>query len=450
MPALRPWSMVVGLGLVSLTIDMVANGSASVSGAMLEQLGASAVLVGLVTGGAEAVALLLRLATGPWADRTGAYWSFTILGYALTAVSVPLLFFTPMLGAAGLAVASGLLLIERTGKAIRSPAKTVLLADAAGAVGRGKGFGVHKTLDQIGAFAGPLIVAGVAAAAGTLWPAFLVLIIPGAVAMVLLFWLRAKVPDPSLYRGAEAEGEASVTAEAGNAMGPGAPAAPDAADPRDAPEALTTPPGSAARQRQKDPSREVFQTFLMFSFFAGLTTFGLLSFGVISFHLADAGLLSVSAVPLVYAVGMAAAAVSAILTGWAYDRWGEWVLLSVPVLTVFVPGLVFGPTVAMVVVGVFVWGAASGVQDSTIKALVADLVPGGKRGAAYGWFAVFQGVGALLGAVVAGALYGNIPLLVVIVAVLQVAALILLILVLRRRARLRRGPVDDGTAEFGR
>src|SRR6478736_3367978 len=402
-PALRPWSMVVGLGFVSLTIDMVANGSASVSGAMLEQLGASAVLVGLVTGGAEAVALLLRLATGPWADRTGAYWAFTIFGYALTAISVPLLFFTPMLGAAGLAVASGLLLIERTGKAIRSPAKTGPLAD----------------------------VAGVAAVAGTLWPAFLVLIIPGAVAMVLLFWLRAKVPDPSLYRVEERGDEASVADEADTATGPESLAAPDA--PAPSPTALAS---SASRiAAEAAASREVFQNFLMFSFFAGLTTFGLLSFGVVSFHLADAKLLSVGAVPLVYAVGMAAAAVSAIVTGWAYDRWGGWVLISVPIMTVFVPGLVFGPTVAVVVVGVFLWGAASGVQDSTIKALVADLVPGGKRGSAYGWFAVFQGVGALLGAVVAGALYGNIPLLVVIVAVLQVAALILLVLVLRRRAR---------------
>ncbi|WP_442575414.1 MFS transporter [Microbacterium sp. F51-2R] len=430
-PALRPWSMVVGLGFVSLTIDMVANGSASVSGAMLEQLGAGAVLVGLVTGGAEAVALLLRLATGPWADRTGAYWAFTIFGYALTAISVPLLFFTPMLGAAGLAVASGLLLIERTGKAIRSPAKTVLLADAAGAVGRGKGFGVHKTLDQIGAFAGPLIVAGVAAVAGTLWPAFLVLIIPGAVAMVLLFWLRAKVPDPSMYRTEGRGEEASVADDLDAAMGPESPAAPDAPSPSPAP-SMAAP---ASRVAADAASREVFQNFLMFSFFAGLTTFGLLSFGVVSFHLADAKLVSVGAVPLVYAVGMAAAAVSAIVTGWAYDRWGGWVLISVPIMTIFVPGLVFGPTVAVVVVGVFLWGAASGVQDSTIKALVADLVPGGKRGAAYGWFAVFQGVGALLGAVVAGALYGNVAVLVAIVAVLQVAALILLVVVLRRRAR---------------
>ena len=231
--------MVVGLGLVSLAIDMVADGAASVSGALLEQLGATALLVGLVTGGAQALALVLRLVTGPWADRTGAYWGFTIFGYALTAVSVPLLAVTPLLGAAGLAVASALLLVERTGKAIRSPAKTVLLADAARAVGLGKGFGVHKALDQIGAFAGPLVVAGIAAITGSLAPAFLVLIIPGAVAMVLLFWLRAKVPDPSMYRAEHLEPEPVPDAAATAATG--APAAPP-------------PPARLRRQRSRHPS----------------------------------------------------------------------------------------------------------------------------------------------------------------------------------------------------
>ncbi|WP_345802263.1 MFS transporter [Microbacterium sp. AZCO] len=427
MPGLRPWSMVVGLGLVSLTIDMVADGSASVSGALLQQLGASAVLVGLVSGGAEALALLLRLVTGPWADRTGAYWAFTIVGYALTAVSVPLLAVTPFIGAAGLAVASTLLLVERTGKAIRAPAKTVLLADAAGAVGRGKGFGVHKLLDQIGAFGGPLIVAGVAALTGALWPAFLVLIVPGVIAMIILFWLRAKVPDPSLYaelpaptpvRGRDA---APPAADTGDAVEPGMPDLP--AEPDGRPPAAPDTISPAA-----------FRTFMLFSLFAGLTTFGLLSYGVIAFHLADAALVPTSAVPLVYALGMATAALAAVATGWAYDRWGPAVLFVVPVLTVFVPGLVLGPTLAAVLGGVVVWGAASGVQDSTVKALVADLVPGRRRGAAYGWFAVFQGVGALAGAVVAGALYASVGVLIGLVAALQVVAIVVLVVVLRRRA----------------
>lgn len=415
-PGLRPWSMVLGLGFVSLAIDMVSDGAISVGGALLEQLGATAALVGAVTGAATAIALVLRLVTGPWADRTGAYWAFTIVGYAMTAVSVPLLALTPVLGSASLAAASALLLAERTGKAVRAPSKTVLLADAAGVVGRGRGFGVHKVLDQVGAFAGPLVVAAIAAATGELWPAFLALVVPAAVAMVLLGWLRARVPDPSVYR-----------------VRPDAPA-PD----RDDAPAAGPPPSLAARLAGLAAiPAHVRTTFLLFATFAALTTFGLLSFGIMSYHLVAADLASLAGVPLVYAAGMAAAAIGALATGWAYDRVGSAVLLAVPVLTAFVPGLALGGTLSLVLVGVVVWGLATGVQDSTVKALVADLVPAEQLGSAYGWFAVFQGLGALLGATVAGALYAQLPVLVVTVVVLQVVASALLVLVRRRhRAEL--------------
>jgi len=79
-----------------------------------------------------------------------------------------------------------LILAERTGKAVRSPAKSALLAHAAKAVGLGRGFAVHKALGQVGAVAGPLVVAGIAALTGALWPALAVLAVPGALAVLLL------------------------------------------------------------------------------------------------------------------------------------------------------------------------------------------------------------------------------------------------------------------------
>src|SRR4051812_15632463 len=191
-----PWRIVVGFGLVSLAGDMVYEGARSMYGPLLASLGASATVVGLVTGAGEATALLLRLASGPFADRTRRYWTLTFLGYALTAVCVPLLAVTPALGSAGLAVAAVLIIAERLGKAVRSPAKSALLADAAGQVGMGRGLGVHKALDQIGAFGGPLLIAAVVAGAGALWPALAVLAVPGAVAMVLLAVVRTRWSSP--------------------------------------------------------------------------------------------------------------------------------------------------------------------------------------------------------------------------------------------------------------
>src|SRR4051794_32046714 len=96
-PSWSPWRAVVGFGVVSLAADMVYEGARSVTGPLLGALGASALLVGLVTGVGEALALVLRLPFGSRVDRSGDYWPATIAGYALTAVCVPLMAVTPFL-----------------------------------------------------------------------------------------------------------------------------------------------------------------------------------------------------------------------------------------------------------------------------------------------------------------------------------------------------------------
>jgi hypothetical protein len=390
-----PWRAVVGFGVVSLSADMVYEGARSVTGPLLASLGASALVVGLVTGVGEALALILRLPSGTRVDHSGNYWGMAIGGYALTAVCVPALAVTPFLGAAGLVVGCLLVLAERTGKAVRSPAKSTLLAHAAGPVGLGRGFGVHKALDQVGAFAGPLLVAAVAALTGALWPAFAVLAVPGAASIALLVWLRRRTGDPLREEARQA----------------GAPIAPTSL---------------------LHAARELPRAFWMFSGSAGLATAGLVTFGVISYHLVTADLASTAVVPLVYAAAMAAEAVAALATGWLHDRWGGRVLLVLPVMVAAVPALVFADAWSAVLVGVLLWGAATGLQDSTVKALVAELVPSGRRATGYGMFAAVQGVAAVAGGGLAGALYAHsLPALIAIVAVLQVAALVLLVATLR-------------------
>ena len=393
----------VGFGVVSLAADMVYEGARSITGAYLASLGATALVVGLVTGAGEAAALVLRLASGPWADRSGRYWGLTIFGYTMTAVCVPLMAVAPFVGGAGLALACTLVLLERTGKAVRSPSKSALLAFAARAVGRGRGFAVHKALDQVGAFAGPLLVAGTIAVTSAMWAGLAVLAVPGVVAMVLLFWLRARMPAPASY---------------------------------DVPTLETDDPAGAEESPVAAP---LPRRFFLFATSSAASTLGLMTFGIISFHLVDAGLVRTAAVPLVYAAAMAAAALAALATGFAYDRWDARVLLVLPFLVAAVPALALAGTLGVAVVGVLVWGAAVGVQESTVKALVADLVPAARLATAYGVFAAFEGAAALAGGGLAGWLYGGGRLdLVVVVAVCQVLSLVLLIAVFRsRRTRTR-------------
>jgi hypothetical protein len=92
-----------------------------------------------------------------------------------------------------LAVAAALILAERLGDAVRSPAKSALLAEAAEQVGMGPQSRRHKALDQIGAFAGPPLVAAlVAYGAGRLALPLAALAVPGAASILLLIFLRAR------------------------------------------------------------------------------------------------------------------------------------------------------------------------------------------------------------------------------------------------------------------
>ncbi len=393
-PAWSPWRTVVWFGIVSLAADMVYEGARAITGPYLASLGASALVVGVVTGAGEAAALALRLVSGPLADRSGRYWALTIVGYAMTAVCVPLMAVAPFLGGAGLAFGATMVLLERSGKAIRSPSKSALLAHAARSVGRGRGFAVHKALDQVGAFAGPLLVAGVIALTTHTWAGLAVLAVPGAVAMVLLFVIRARVPDMSVYDGSAEPVTHAAAAPAGRL-------------PRD---------------------------FQLFALSCAASTLGLMTFGIIGFHLSDAGLVRPALVPVVYAVAMGVEAVSALATGFAYDRVGARVLLVLPLMVAAVPLLALDSRLGIALAGVVVWGAAVGVQDSTVKALVADLVPSARLATAYGVFAAYQGVAALAGGALAGWLYGGGRVdLVVVLGACQAVSLVLLVVVLRRR-----------------
>lgn len=379
---MRPWRFVVWFGTVSLLADFVYEGARSITGPLLASLGASALVVGVVTGAGEAAALGLRLFSGPLADRSGRFWGWTIAGYALTVATVPVLGLTGVLWAA-----CALVIAERVGKAVRSPAKDTLLSYATAATGRGRGFAVHEAMDQIGALIGPLIVAAVLALTGDDYaPALGVLALPGVAVLVLLVWLRRRVPRPVLY-----EPAGPVQAGTGTAAG-----------------RLPT-------------------AFWRYAAFTAATTSGFATFGVLSYHLVERGMLAPAWVPVLYAGAMGMDALAALATGWAYDRLGPRILAVLPLLAATVPALAFTRTLTTAVIGSLIWGAAMGIQESTLRATVADLVPPGRRATAYGVFAGVVGAASLVGGALVGGLYDySIPLLIIVVAAMQAAALALL------------------------
>jgi MFS family permease len=118
-------TFVILLGLVSLFADVTYEGARSITGPYLAVLGASATVVGVVAGFGELIGYMLRLVAGYLSDRTGRYWTFTLVGYVVNLLAVP---FLALAGRWELAAA--LMVAERFGKAIRTPARDAMLSHA--------------------------------------------------------------------------------------------------------------------------------------------------------------------------------------------------------------------------------------------------------------------------------------------------------------------------------
>lgn len=172
---------VILLGFVSLCADATYEGARSITGAYLGVLGASGTVVGLVAGFGELIGYGFRLVIGYLSDQTRKYWGITTLGYFINTAVVPLLAL-----AGRWEVAAGLMIAERTGKAIRTPPRDVLLSHAATQVGRGFGFGLHEAMDQIGAVMGPLAVAAMLYLQLGYRGGFAILIVPAVLGLGVL------------------------------------------------------------------------------------------------------------------------------------------------------------------------------------------------------------------------------------------------------------------------
>jgi len=384
---LTPMRFVLAFGVVSMLADFVYEGARSIVGPYLATLGATAALVGIVTGLGEAAALVLRLVTGPLSDRTQRHWALSIGGYLITVISVPLLAITQSLWPA-----AALVIAERFGKAVRTPARDTMLAQASTDLGRGTAFAAHEALDQSGALLGPLLVAGMVVVSGYR-AAFLVLAVPGVLALAVLSWLRRAVPRPALF-------------ETTTARSP----------------LLAGEPGSTLPRR-----------FWVYCAFTAASMAGFATFGVLSYHLQVRHVLPPAIIPVTYSVAMAVAALAALASGRLYDRIGLRGLIVALPLTAIVPVLSFSTDPTWVWIGAAVWGAVVGIHGSTLRAAVADMVPRARLGTAYGIFTAAYGVAWLIGSTVIGALYDySISLTVDFTVATQVVALVLFAPLARR------------------
>jgi predicted MFS family arabinose efflux permease len=169
---------------------------------------------------------------------------------------------------------------------------------------------------------------------------------------------------------------------------------------------------------------------------SALVAAGYADFPLIAYHFAKSDAMPAAWIPLIYSLAMGVSAVAAPAAGWLFDRVGVIVIAaSVLVAALFAPLVFLGGT-SLAVGGMALWGVGMGVQESVVRAAVADLVPSGRRAGAYGVFDTGFGVFWFLGSALMGILYDrSILALVVFSMAAQLAALPLLLVVAARRNR---------------
>ena len=364
---------VILLGVVSLFADMTYEGARSIAGPFLAVLGASGFVVGVVAGFGELIGYGLRLVSGYFSDRTQKYWTITLVGYAVNLIAVPLLAL-----AGSWELAALLMILERTGKAIRTPARDAMLSYATHQTGRGWGFGLHEAMDQIGAVLGPLIVAAVLALRGTYQTGFAILLLPALLALSVLFVARVLYPNPR-----ELE--------------------------------ISTP----GLKTEGFP-----RAYWIYLFGVALVAASYVDFPLIAFHFQQASIAPEAWIPVLYAVTMGMDAIAALVFGRLFDRIGITTLVIVSLLSALFAPLVFLGGFAFALLGMALWGIGLGAQESILRAAVAGMVAPGRRGSAYGIFNTGFGVVWFLGSALMGYLYDvSLPALIAFSILTQLAAI---------------------------
>lgn len=347
------------LGFVSLLMDVSSEMIHSLLPLfMVGALGASALVVGVVEGLAEATALIVKVFSGALSDWLGRRKGLALLGYGLGALTKPVFAL-----ATGMGWVLGARLVDRVGKGIRGAPRDALVADIAPPKLRGAAFGLRQSLDTVGAFLGPLLAVGLM----LLWAndfrqVFWVAVIPGVLA-VLLLWLGVREPER---------------------------------------------PAGAVRVNpiRRENLRRLGGAYWSVVALGAVFTLARFSEAFLVLRAEQSGI-PLALVPLVMVAMNLVYAATAYPFGHLSDRMGHHRLLAGGLVVLIVADLVLASSShwAVVVAGVALWGVHMGMTQGLLAAMVAHTAPADLRGTAFGAFNLVSGVAMLLASVVAGALW---------------------------------------------
>ncbi len=376
---------VLMLGILSFFADFTYEGARGALGPFLASLNASGAAVGIVTGFGEFLGYALRLGSGRLADATRLYWPITILGYVVQMAAVPALAFVdswPM--------AAVLIVLERVGRAIRTPPRDTMLSHAGERLGGyGWVFGLREAMDQLGAMFGPLAVAAVLAHRGGYHAAFAALLLPALICLGLVLATRLAYPRPQ--------------------------------DLEPAPQPVS--------------AEGLPRAYWVYLAGAALIAAGFADYPLIAYHFGRSGGVPGADIARFYALAMAVSGAGSLVLGRLFDRFGFSLLIVLTLVSALFAPLVFLGGFWLALLGTAIWGLGTGVHEAIIPAAVAPMAPAARRASAYGLFTALYGTSWFLGSAVIGILYdASVAAAVGFCVAAEIAAIPFLVWVARCRA----------------
>ena len=349
---------VLALGWVSFFADVASEMIVALLPAFLATLsGGGALALGLIEGFADAVASLLKLVSGAWADRIGRYRVFVVAGYALAMIAKPFM----ALAQAAWHVAL-VRTLDRTGKGLRTSPRDVLIAAAVEPERRGAAFAFDRAMDHAGAVVGPLLaVLLLLYVTKDLRTIFWLSAIPGTLVMLcLVFFVRE--------RPVEKKSEQPLPWKAG------------------------LPPARLVR---------VLAPLALFTLGNSSDLFLLL--------LAGEKQTSIYALPILWMALHVVKSATSFLGGRLVDRFGARPVIGAGWIwyALIYGGLAMASSQTAIVALVLLYGLYHGLTEGAEKALVAEIAPAEQRGTWFGWFHLTVGLLAFPASLVFGWIWQN-------------------------------------------
>jgi MFS family permease len=347
------------LGFVSMFMDISSEIIHSLLPMFLvTSLGASAMMVGLIEGVAEATTPIVKTFSGVLSDYLGNRKWLAVIGYGMGALSKPLFALAPT---AGIVLTARV--ADRIGKGVRGAPRDALVADITPAHLRGAAYGLRQSLDTVGAFLGPLL----AVVLMLLWAdnfrlVFWVAVIPGLIAVALLIF---GIKEPAHH----------TTAKRINPL-------------------------------KLDNLKKLTRQYWWVVFIGAVFTLARFSEAFLVLRAMQGGI-PVALVPLVMVAMNLVYSVSAYPFGKLADSMSHTRLLAIGLVVLIAADVVLahGNHWSVVLLGVALWGLHMGLTQGLLATMVAHTAPADLKGTAFGFFNLMSGLAMLIASVVAGELW---------------------------------------------